>query len=54
MIEERQGLMISCPEEIAYTSGWITKEELKVQAELMQKNAYGRHLMQVAEGRIMY
>lgn len=54
MIEERQGLMISCPEEIAYTSGWITKEELKVQAELMQKNAYGRHLMQVAEGRIIY
>lgn len=54
MIEERQGLMISCPEEIAYTSGWITKEELRAQAELMQKNAYGQHLMQVAAGRIIY
>ena len=54
MIEERQGLMISCPEEIAYTSGWISKEQLKAQAEPMQKNSYGRHLLQVAEGRIRY
>ena len=54
MIEERQGLMISCPEEIAYFNGWITKEELKKHAELLSKNHYGSHLKAVYEGRIKY
>ncbi len=53
MIEERQGLMISCPEEIAYTSGWISREALKAQADMLS-NAYGRHLRRVADGRIIY
>jgi glucose-1-phosphate thymidylyltransferase len=49
MIEEHQGLKISCPEEIAYNNGWITKEQLLEQAKLMEKNQYGQHLKKVAE-----
>ena len=49
MIEEHQGLKISCPEEIAYNNGWITKEQLLEQAKLMEKNQYGQHLRKVAE-----
>ena len=54
MIEDHQGLKISCPEEIAYTNGWITKEELLKIAEPMKKNQYGQHLINVAEGKIKY
>lgn len=54
MIEQHQGLKISCIEEIAYTNGWIGKEELLAQAELMKNNEYGRHLKKVAEGKILY
>lgn len=49
MVEEHQGLKISCPEEIAYNNGWITKEQLLEQAKLMEKNQYGQHLRKVAE-----
>ncbi len=48
MVEEHQGLKISCPEEIAYNNGWITKEQLLEQAKLMEKNQYGQHLKKVA------
>ncbi len=54
MIEEHQGLKISCPEEIAYNNGWITKEQLLEQAELMKKNQYGQHLFKVLEGKVRY
>ena len=54
MIEEHQGLKISCPEEIAYYNGWITKEQLGEQAELMKKNQYGQHLFKVLEGKVRY
>ena len=50
MIEEHQGLKISCPEEIAYNNGWITKDQLLEQAKLMEKNQYGQHLKKVADG----
>ncbi len=53
-IEEHQGLKISCPEEIAYTNGWINKEELLKIAEPMKKNQYGKHLINVAEGKVIY
>ena len=49
MVEDHQGLKISCPEEIAYNNGWITKERLLEQAKLMEKNQYGQHLKKVAE-----
>ena len=54
MIEQHQGLKISCIEEIAFKNGWITREQLLSQAELMKNNEYGRHLKQVAEGKILY
>lgn len=54
MIEEHQGLKISCPEEIAYKNGWITKEQLLDQAKLMSNNQYGKHLMRIIEGKIRY
>ena len=54
MIEDHQGLKISCPEEIAYNNGWITKEQLREQAELMKKNQYGQHLFKVLEGKVRY
>lgn len=54
MIEERQGLMVSCIEEIAYNNGWISKEKLLEIAEPMKKNQYGKHLINVANGKIRY
>ena len=54
MIEEHQGLMISCPEEIAFNNGWITKEKLLEIAKPMEKNQYGKHLINVALGKVIY
>lgn len=51
VIEKRQGLKIACLEEIAYTHGWITKEQLIEDAKPMLKNNYGRYLMDLAEGK---
>ena len=52
MVEEHQGLKISCLEEIAYKNGWITREQLLLQAELMKKNQYGQHLFNVANAKV--
>ena len=52
MIEDHQGIKISCPEEIAFNNGWITKEQLLIQAESMKMNQYGQHLLNVANSRI--
>ena len=46
-LEKRQGLKVSCPEEIAYRSGWISAEQLEQQAQPMFKNGYGQYLLQV-------
>lgn len=54
MIEERQGIKISAPEEIAFKNGWISKQELLESAEKYEKSPYGKHLRTVAEGRIKY
>ncbi len=54
MIEKRQGIKISAPEEIAYRNGWIDKAELLNSAELYGKSPYGAHLQAVAEERILY
>jgi len=43
-IQERQGLMIACPEEIAYRNGWINKEKVLSLAEPLKKNSYGKYL----------
>ena len=54
MIEEHQGLKISCPEEIAFYNGWISKEKLFEIGKTMEKNQYGKHLLNVAEGKVRY
>lgn len=54
VIEQRQGIMISAPEEIAYRHGWITREELLKSANTYGKSPYGEHLHRVADGKIRY
>lgn len=54
MIQNRQGITISAPEEIAYINGWINKDRLLRSAEAYGKRPYGAHLRAVAEGRIKY
>jgi glucose-1-phosphate thymidylyltransferase len=47
-IEKRQGLMVACPEEIAYRSGFITVSELEALGRSMRNNPYGTYLVQLA------
>ena len=54
MIEKRQGIKISAPEEIAYINGWIDKEKLLGSAARYGKSPYGEHLKAVAEGKVIY
>ena len=54
MVEKRQGIKISAPEEIAYRNGWIGTEKLLESAEKYGKSPYGAHLWAVGEGRIRY
>ena len=54
MVEKRQGIKISAPEEIAYKNGWITKEKLLESAARYGKSPYGAHLKAVAEGKVRY
>lgn len=48
-IQNRQGLQIACPEEIAFISGWITAEQVHRLAEPLKKNEYGRYLLSLIE-----
>ena len=50
VIEERQGLKIACPEEIAFHEGWITRPQLEKLGEAMKNNEYGKYLLDVAQG----
>ncbi|HSD16487.1 MAG TPA: glucose-1-phosphate thymidylyltransferase RfbA [Thermomonas sp.] len=52
-IEKRQGLRVSCPEEIAYFNGWIDDEQLRELARPLAKNGYGQYLLGLLEhGRV--
>ena len=53
MLEKRQGVTISAPEEIAFRNDWISKEELLKSAKKYGKSPYGDHLKSVAEGKIV-
>lgn len=44
IVEERQGMKVGCPEEIAWRHGWITDEQLLASAEELQKSGYGTYL----------
>ena len=48
-LEKRQGLKISCLEEIAYRKGWISKEKLKELAQELSKNGYGQYLLDLVK-----
>ena len=54
MVQNRQGIEISAPEEIAFINGWIDKDKLMQSAEKYGKSPYGAHLRKVAEGKIKY
>ena len=54
MVEQRQGVKISAPEEIAYKNGWISKEKLLESSERYGKSPYGQHLKAVADGKVRY
>ena len=54
MIQKRQSIVISAPEEIAYINGWIDKERLMASAKRYGKSPYGAHLKAVAEGKVRY
>ncbi len=46
-LQKRQGLMLACPEEIAYRRGWITAEKVQQLATPLAKNAYGQYLLRL-------
>ena len=54
VIQNREGIQISAPEEIAYNRGWISKEQLLAAADEYGKSPYGKHLRNVAEGKYRY
>jgi glucose-1-phosphate thymidylyltransferase len=49
VLEERQGLKVGCIEEIAYKNQWITKEQLKVEAQKLLKSGYGAYLLNLTK-----
>lgn len=54
IIESRQSVMISAPEEIAFKNGWTSKSQLLACAERYGKSPYGTHLRKVADGKVKY
>ena len=52
VIQKRQGIQISAPEEVAFKNGWITKDQLIALGTKYKKSSYGQHLLNVAEGKI--
>lgn len=54
VVEQRQGIKISAPEEIAYKNGWIDKKKLMESAQRYGKSPYGAHLKAVADGKVRY
>jgi glucose-1-phosphate thymidylyltransferase len=51
-LEKRQGLMVACPEEIAYRSGYITAQQLEAIAQPMRNNSYGAYLLQLLQEQV--
>lgn len=51
-LEQRQGLKVACPEEIAYRAGWINASQLEKLAQPLLKNGYGQYLMQCLKGGV--
>ena len=52
IVEQRQGLKICCPEEIAFLSGYIDAEQMRALAAALDKNEYGRYLISVLDEKV--
>ncbi|MPL68871.1 Glucose-1-phosphate thymidylyltransferase [bioreactor metagenome] len=48
-IQDRQGLMVACPEEIAYRMGYISREDILALGDIMKKNGYGKYILKIAD-----
>jgi glucose-1-phosphate thymidylyltransferase len=48
-VEHRQGLKIACLEEIGYRNGWLTREQMQAQGEMLSKTGYGQYLLKLAQ-----
>lgn len=46
-VQKRQGMMVACPEEIAWRNGWLTDDELRERGMIFQKNSYGQYLLKL-------
>ena len=51
-IQKRQGLMVSCPEEIAFRMRWIGAQELEELAQPLLKNSYGKYILSLLDEKI--
>ena len=51
-VEDRQGMMISCPEEIAFRMGYVDQAQLRTLADVMKNNSYGQYLNRLANGEL--
>jgi glucose-1-phosphate thymidylyltransferase len=52
-LENRQGLKVSCPEEIGYRQGWISASQLEKLAAPLSKNGYGQYLQRILKEKII-
>lgn len=52
-VQKRQGMMVACPEEIAWRNGWLSDEELSTIAKKLQKNEYGSYLMNMLAKKVL-
>jgi glucose-1-phosphate thymidylyltransferase len=53
-VQDRQGMMISCPEEIAFRLGYTNAQQLRQQARLMDSNQYGQYLLNLLEDELPF
>ena len=53
-LEQRQGLKVSCPEEIAFRQGWINADQLQELAQPLLKNGYGRYLQRIIHEKLLH
>ena len=51
-LQQRQGLKVSCPEEIAFRQGWIDRPQLETLGQALAKNGYGQYLLQILKEKV--